>query len=103
MPHYTASVKEQKKLMGQKIDKTPTELRYVERSVFMKEVNTQNLWSSELGTQEGVNVPTWLFVRLQQSDRQHDQNLNNVTFYRPPVTSAQCIIGREKYPDSAIL
>ena len=31
------------------------------------------------------------------------QNLNNDTFYRPLVTSAQCIIGTEKYPDSAIL
>ena len=69
----------------------------------MKEVNTQNLWCFELGTQEGVNVPIWIIVGFQQSDRQHDQNLNNDTFYRPPVTSAQCIIGTEKYPDSAIL
>ena len=69
----------------------------------MKEVNTQNFWTFELGTQEGINVPIWTFVGFQQSDRQHDQNLNNNTFYRPPVTSAQCIIGTEKYPDSAIL
>ena len=31
------------------------------------------------------------------------QNLNNDILYRPPVTSAQCTIGTEKYPDSAIL
>ena len=30
------------------------------------------------------------------------QNLND-TFYRPQVTSAQCIIGTGKYPDFAIL
>ena len=83
--------------------KTPTLLHYVERSVFMKEVNTQNLWIFELGTQEGINVPKWIFVAFQQSDRQNDQNLNNDTFYRPPVTSAQGIIGTEKYPDSGIL
>ena len=29
--------------------------------------------------------------------------MNNDTFYRLPVSSAQCIIGTEKYPDSAIL
>ena len=69
----------------------------------MKEVNTQNLWTSELGAQEGINVPIWIIVGFQQSDRQHDQNINNDTFYRPPVISAQCIIGTEKYPDSAIL
>ena len=31
------------------------------------------------------------------------ENLNNDTFHRPPVISAQCIIRTEKYPDSAIL
>ena len=69
----------------------------------MKEVNTQNLWNFELGSQEGENVPIWIFVAFQQSDRKNSQNENNDTFYRPLVTSAQCIIGTEKYPDSGIL
>ena len=34
------------------LNKTPTELRYVERSVFMKEVNNQKVWNFELGSQE---------------------------------------------------
>ena len=42
-------------------------------------------------------------VGFQQRDRQNSQNLNNDTFYRPPVTSAQCNIGTEKHPDSSIL
>ena len=103
VPHYTASLKEQGILLNQITDKIPTELRFVEKSVFMKEVSTQNLWSFELGTQENVNVPIWIIVDFQQSDRQHDQNLNIGTFYRPPIISDQCIIGTEKYPDSAIL
>ena len=69
----------------------------------MKKVNTQTLWTFELGTQEGINIPVWIIVGFLQSDRPHDQNLNNDSFYRPPVTSAQCIIGSEKCPDSAIL
>ena len=68
----------------------------------MKEVNTQNFGTFELGTQEGVNVPIWVFVAFQQQDRQHDQTLNNDTFYKMPVSSAQCIIGTEKYPHKAI-
>ena len=44
-----------------------------------------------------------MFVGLQQSDKQNDQNLKNDTFYRPPVKFAQCIIGTKKYPDSAVL
>ena len=43
------------------------------------------------------------YRRFQQWDRQDSQNLNNDTFYRPPITSAQCIIETEKYPDSAFL
>ena len=103
VPHYTVNLEEYTKLMTQIKKNTPTLLHYVERSVFMKELNTQNLWTFELGTQEGVNVPIWIFVAFQQSDRQNDQNLNNDTFCRPPVSSAQCNIGTEKYPDSGIL
>ena len=102
VPHYSPNLEEYNKLMTQIKKNTPTLLHYPERSTFMKEVNTQNLWTFELGTQ-GINVPIWIFVAFQQNDRQNDQNLNNDTFYRPLVTSAQCIIGTEKYPDSGIL
>ena len=103
VPHYSPNLEEYTKLMTQIKKNSPTLLHYPERSVFMKQVNTQNLWNFELGTQEGINVPIWIFVAFQQSDRQNSQNLNNDTFYRPLVTSAQCIIGTEKYPDSGIL
>ena len=56
-----------------------------------------------MGTQEGIKVPIWIFVGFQQRDRQNSQSLNDDTFYKPPVTSAQCIMGTEKYPDSGIL
>ena len=103
VPHYSVDLEEYTKLMTQTKKNTPTLLRYPERSIFMKEVNTQKLWTFELGIQEGSNVPIWIFVGFQQNDRQKDQILNNDTFYRPQVTSAQCIIGTEKYPDSGIL
>ena len=103
VPHYSPNLEEYNKLMNQIKKNTPTLLHYLERSVFLKEVNTQNLWTFELGTQEGINVPIWIFVAFQQNDRQNNQNLNNDTFYRPLVTSAQCIMGTEKYPDSGIL
>ena len=89
--------------MNQIKKSSPTLLHYPERFVFMKEVNTQKLWAFELGTQEGFAVPIWIFVAFQQNGRQNDQDLNNDTFYRPLVTSAQFVIGTEKYPDSGIL
>ena len=50
IPHYTPSIQQQSTLSKQILSKTPTELRYVERSVFMKEVNNQNFWNFELGS-----------------------------------------------------
>ena len=69
----------------------------------MNEVNKQNLWSSELGTQEGINVPIYTIVGFQRRDRQDSQTSNNDTFYRPPAAISQCIIGTKKYPASAVL
>ena len=68
----------------------------------MKEVNTRNLWTFELGTQEGINVSLWNFVGFRLRVRQHSQNFNNDTSYRPPVTSTQSILGTKIYPDVGI-
>ena len=101
--HYIPPMQQQSILSKQILNKPPTEIKYPERSVFMKEVNTQNFWTFELGTQEGINIPIWFFVLFQQNDRQHDQKLNNDTFVRLPVISVQVVIGTERYPDSGIL
>ena len=85
------------------LSKTPTEVQYVNKSVFIKEVNTKNLWTFELGTQDGINNPLWIIVGFQQIDRQESQNFNKDTFCKPPVPSSQTKIGTEKQPDSAIL
>ena len=86
--NYTPSIPQQAIISKQISSKTPTALQYVERSVFMKEVETQNLWTFELGTQEGVIVPTCIFVGFQQNERQDSQSLNIDAFYIPPVISA---------------
>ena len=70
VPLYTPSNSNQAMLSKQILSKTPTELQQKERSVFMKDVKTQNLWKFELGTQEGKNIPIWSFVGFQQTDRQ---------------------------------
>ena len=57
VPLYTPSIQKQGILSKQNLSGTPTELRYFERSVFVKEVNKQNLLNFELGSQENMNVP----------------------------------------------
>ena len=53
----------------------------------MKEVNNQNLWNFELGSQESRKVPIWIAIGFQQRAFQGSKNLNNNTFCRLPVTS----------------
>ena len=57
VPHYTPSLHQQTIFSNQIVKKIPTELQYVERSIFMKEANTQGLWTSQVGTQEAINLP----------------------------------------------
>ena len=103
VPHYTPSIQHQSIISKQITSKPSTKLRYVERTVFKNEVNNQNLWDFELGSQESMNVPIWIIISFQPQDRQDSQNFNKDTFCRLLVVSAQCIIGTEKYPDAGIL
>ena len=103
VPHYILSMQQQSIMSKQILNETPTELRYVERSVFMNRVNNQSLWNFELSSQENMNIPIWIIIGFQQQDRQDRQNLNSDTFCRLPVVSAQFIIGTEKYPDASLL
>ena len=100
VPHYTPSLQQQGILSQQILSKTPTELRFVERSVLLKEANNQNLVKFELCTHESMNVPILIVTRCQQRDRQDSQYLNNDTFCRLPVTSCQCKIDTERYRNS---
>ena len=69
----------------------------------MRRLKNQSLWNFELGSQQKMKILLWIIVGFQQRDRQDTQVLNNGTFYKPPVTSAQSIIGSEKYLDSTFL
>ena len=62
VPFYTPSIQRQGILSKQILSKTPTELMFIERSVFMKEINNQNLWNFELGSQENMNVRVWIII-----------------------------------------
>ena len=56
VPHYTSSLDEYTKVQTQIKITTSTNLHYPERSVFMKEVNTQNFWTFELEHKKVLTV-----------------------------------------------
>ena len=48
IPHYTLSLENQQTMKDQLLNKDPTELFYIERVVFGKDVNTNNNWTFDL-------------------------------------------------------
>ena len=60
VPQYTPSLNEQALISNQTLSKTPVELQYIERSVFMDEVKYQKKRKFQIGTQEGVKVSIFL-------------------------------------------
>ena len=89
--------------MKQILRRTPTDRRFIERSVFIKEVINQNHWNFELKSQENMNFPTWIIIGFLQRDRQDTQNLNNGSFSVLPVVRCQSILVTEKYPDAGVI
>ena len=89
LPHYPPSIQQLGCFSKQILSKTPTGLRYNERSVSVKAVNNQSRWSFELGSQESMNFSIWKIIGIQQREIQDSQNLRNDRFCRLPVNSAQ--------------
>ena len=83
----------------QVLSRTPTELRHIERSVVLEEVNNQNLLNSDLGSQKSINIPIYFITEVQQRDGQDSQILNSDTCCGLAFTSAQCKIETEKNSD----
>ena len=44
---------------------TTTELGYIKRPAFLKEVKNQNLRNFDLGSHESMNFPIWIIIGLQ--------------------------------------
>ena len=66
--HYRSSMEQQEMISKQILGKTTTELRNVDRIVFMEDVNTQSRWTVDVGSQKVINIVIWIFVEFQQRD-----------------------------------
>ena len=89
-------------MLGHIVSRAATELSYIKRSSYMKDVTTQKIWTFELGVGYGVDKPIYVKVGFMQRDQFNQQHQNNDTFYRLNVVNANCNIGSEKYPDTGV-
>ena len=101
IPHYVPSIENQQLILDQILNKDPTELHYIERIVYRKDVNTNNNWTFELGS-SGESTPNFIIVGFQARNKSNSQTHDNAIFDRLPISSAVCKIGSEKYPDDEI-
>ena len=101
IPHYVPNLENQQIVMDQILNKDPTELHYLERVVFRKDVNTNNNWTFELGSS---SEPSRIFVivGIQARNKIDSQTHNNAAFDKLPISNAVCKVGSEKYPDDGI-
>ena len=72
-------------------------MRFLEKTIFVKDVDAQNSWSFEKGVDSWFFVPIIVIIEFQQKDRLNSKEHPCNTFYRPSVIlTAQCIVGTEK-------
>ena len=69
VPHCTSSLDQERILTKQIVNKIPTQLRYIERSLFIKAVNIQKVWNFELGALETMDVPIWITINRLSAKR----------------------------------
>ena len=92
IPHYVPSLENQQLVLNQILNKDPTELYFTERTVFRKDVNTNNNWTFELGT-SGITTLTFEIVGFQARNKIDSRTHDNATFDRLPISNAVCKIG----------
>ena len=93
IPHYTPSIPNKNFMLEHIISKTSTDLSYIKRSSYMKEVTTEDNSSFEGGVGDGIDIPIYIAVGFMQRDQFSQQHQKNDTFYRSTVVNAQAING----------
>ena len=87
IPHFTPSLENQQTMTYQLLNKNPTELYYMERIIFRKDVNTNKNWTFDLGN-SGKSTPTFLIVGFQARNEIDSQTHDNAKFDRLPISNA---------------
>ena len=94
-PYCTPSVIQQESLNEHNLTKNPNIFFHIKRSSTSKYVQEQNEWRFELGGGEGFDITFHVKEAFQRRNRINSQLLKNISFYRPLVASAQCILRTE--------
>ena len=101
VPHFTPSIENQTLVKEQILNKEATELKFLERTVYKKNVDATNNWIFELGQSENLN-PVYIIVGFMNSNKFGSQIQDNSIFDRLNVVYCICKIGSENFPENGI-
>ena len=99
---YTPNITNQKVMLGHIVSRAATELSYIERSSFTKDVTIENNSTFVLPRGDVIGIPIYVKVEFMRRDQFNQQHQSIDTLSRPSVVNAQCSIGCEKYPDAGM-
>ena len=68
VPHSTPNISSHQLMLGHIVSKAATELSYDKRSIYMKNVTTENNWTFELGLGDGIDIPFYVVKGFMQRD-----------------------------------
>ena len=97
--YYTPSRPRKSMLSRHNTSKAPTEVHFIEKSVFMQGKKFQKNGSFKLGVEKEGSVSVFIEGGLQLTDRIKSQKLPIYIFLRPLVITAKCLIGTEKHSE----
>ena len=72
---------------------------FTQNSYTTKPINANRKWTFEIGQETSIDIPLQIIVGFQSIERLQSQTQNNGVFDQLNITSAQCRIGTDRYPD----
>ena len=97
IPHFVPNLENPQLVLNQILNNNPTELSFTERTVFRKDINTNNNWTFELGN-SGESTPSFVIVGFQTRNKIDSQTDDNATCDKFSISNAVCKIGSENIP-----
>ena len=74
-------------MLGHIASETATELSYIKRSSYMKDVTSEKNWTFELGVGDSIDVPIYVKVGFMLRDQFSQQHQNVDTYYKPSLVN----------------
>ena len=87
VPPYIPNISNQKLMLEPIVTRAATELSYINRSFYMKEVTTENNWNFELGVGAGIDILIYVIVEFMQRNQFNQQRQQNDRF---PISETKC-------------